>query len=79
MIEVLVYSRTGCHLCEVAMATLKELQQEMEFSLELRLIDGDPELETKYGEQIPVTLINGETHDFWRVSPERFRAAIAQL
>jgi glutaredoxin len=79
VIKVLVYSRTGCHLCDVAMETLTELQKELEFSLELRLIDDDPELEVKYGEQIPVTLINGQPHDFWRVSPERFRAAIAQL
>ena len=42
-------------------------------------IDGDSELEKKYGEQVPVILINGKPHDFFRVDPKRFKAAIAEL
>jgi hypothetical protein len=38
----------------------------------------DPELQARYGEYIPVVLIDGEPHDFWRVSPERLRAALSQ-
>ena len=30
-----------------------------------------------YGEMIPVTLINGVQHDFWHVSEQRLRAALA--
>jgi len=29
-----------------------------------------------YGEQIPVTLIDGVQHDFWRVDEDRLRAAL---
>ena len=43
------------------------------------LIDGDKELEEKYGEQVQVILINGEPHDFFRVNPKRFKAALAEL
>ena len=38
----------------------------MEFD-ELSILD-DPDLQARYWEQIPVTLVDGEQHDFWRVS-----------
>ncbi len=73
---VTVYSRHGCHLCEVAVKTLELLQNEMEFDIEERIIDGDLELESAYGEQVPVIHIDGEHHDFFRVDPERFRSSL---
>ena len=30
-----------------------------------------------YGEMIPVTLIDGVQHDFWRVDPDRLRRALS--
>ena len=82
MKQVLLYSRSGCHLCEVALETLEKLQNEMKdqqpFEIEVLLIDGHPDLVAKYGEEIPVTVIDGKVHDFWRVDPERFRKALLQ-
>jgi glutaredoxin len=63
--RVSVYSRQNCHLCDVAFETLTALQGEL-----------DLELERKYGEQVPVILIDGDQHDFWRVDPERFRSSL---
>ncbi len=79
MTLVTLYSRSNCHLCDVAMEALTNLQGELKFEIEKLLIDGDAELETKYGEQVPVILINGKQHDFFRVDPERFRKAINSL
>ena len=79
MIEVSVYSRSNCHLCEVALAVLSEIRKDYEFTITKILIDGDSELEEKYGEQVPVILINNQPHDFFRVDPERFRLAISKL
>ena len=73
---VTIYSRTGCHLCEVAIDKIKSVKPELSFNLEIKLIDNDLELEKKYGEQVPVILINNQTHDYWRVDLERFTAAI---
>jgi predicted thioredoxin/glutaredoxin len=73
---VSVYSRHNCHLCDVAFETLTSLQDELDFDLTKLFIDGDVELERKYGEQVPVILIDGEQHDFWRVNPERFRSSL---
>ena len=79
MIEVSIYSRSNCHLCEVALAVLEEIRIELDFQITKILIDGKPELEEKYGEQVPEILINGQPHDFFRVDPERFRLAISKL
>ncbi len=79
MIEVSVYSRSNCHLCEVALEVISEIQKDFEFIITKILIDGDTELEKKYGEQVPVILINNQPHDFFRVDPERFRLAISEL
>ena len=73
---VTVYTRKGCHLCDVAIQTLESLQPELHFDIEKRFIDGNPVLEEKYGERIPVILIDGAHHDFWRVDPERFRSCL---
>lgn len=79
MIEVSIYSRSNCHLCAVALGVLEEMRNELDFQITKILIDGDPELEKKYGEQVPVILINGQPHDFFRVDPDRFRLAISKL
>jgi glutaredoxin len=73
---VTVYSRHGCHLCESAVKVLENMESELSFSLEIIYIDGNPELEKLYGNEVPVIHINGEHHDFYRVDPERFRASL---
>jgi len=79
MIEVSIYSRSNCHLCDVALEVLEQMQSEFSFDISKKLIDGDAQLEAEYGESVPVILINNEPHDFFRVDPERFRAAISKL
>ena len=71
-----MFSRHGCHLCDVAIETLESMKTELDYSIEVTYIDGNEELEKLYGEQVPVTHIDGEHHDFWRVDPERFRACL---
>ena len=43
---------------------------------ELSILD-DPVLAQTFAEQIPVILLDGEQHDFWRVDEQRLRAALA--
>ena len=73
---VTVYSRHGCHLCEDAVKTLEGMREELAFEIEIIFIDGNPELEKLYGNEVPVIHINGEHHDFYRVDPERFRTSL---
>jgi len=76
MTLITVYSRTGCHLCENALKVLQSMKAELNYEIEEIMIDGNDELEKMYGEKIPVTLIDGLHHDFWRVDPERFKSSL---
>jgi len=76
MRQVTVYSRLGCHLCEVAFKTVQELKGEANFELIEIFIDGQPDLIELYGEQVPVIQIDGTTHDYFRVDRVRFLAAL---
>lgn len=76
--RVVVYSKPGCHLCEVAEATVSELCEELGVEWLSVNIQDDEELMATYGEQIPVTFVDGKQHDFWRVDPERLRKALSR-
>jgi glutaredoxin len=76
MRKVTVISRTGCHLCEIAIDKINLVQDQLKFELEIKLINDLPELEQEYGEQVPVILIDNKIHDYWRVDIERFTKAI---
>ena len=74
--QVVIYSRVNCHLCQEAEENIQEVSTEIPFELEIIYIDGDQELERLYGEEVPVTLINGAKHDYFRVDKKRFSEAI---
>ena len=76
MKKVTVYSRSGCHLCEIAIDRIKSIKGELKFELDIKLIDDDLKLQEEYGEQVPVILIEDKVHDYWRVDLERFTKAI---
>ncbi len=76
MRKVTVISRTGCHLCEIAIDKINSIKDQLKFELEIKLINDLPELEQEYGEQVPVIMIDNKIHDYWRVDIERFTKAI---
>ena len=39
-------------------------------------VDADPELRAEYGDRVPVIMIDGREHGFWRVEEPRFRSAL---
>ena len=63
----------------MAESIVREVQVEIDFELSIIYIDQNPDLESQYGEEVPVTVINGERHDFFRVDRERFKSAILRL
>ena len=73
---VTMYSRRNCHLCEVAKEVVESARNEAEFEFKVVFIDGDAGLEKEYGEEVPVTLINGKRHDYFRVDRARFIEAV---
>ena len=73
---ITIFSRRGCHLCDVAVETLEGMKEELKYSIEITYIDRNQELERLYGEQVPVIHIDGIHHDFFRVDEERFRYSL---
>jgi glutaredoxin len=59
-VEVVTYTRQGCHLCEQAWALLQRAQQRHGFTLRQVDVDGDAELVRQYGECVPVVMIDGK-------------------
>ena len=57
MIEVLLYSRIDCHLCEITMKYLEELQSNIPHHLTVIDVDSDPKLKKEYGFNVPVVII----------------------
>jgi glutaredoxin len=74
---VTVYHAAGCHLCERALAQVRTLQVELGFALDEVAIDGDPELEARYRELLPVVEIDGERVFTYYVHEEAFRRRIS--
>lgn len=75
--RVLLLGRPGCHLCDDARTVIEKVCGELGVSWEERSIEGDDRLVREYGEQIPVTFVDGRQHDFWRVDEARLRAVLS--
>lgn len=76
--RVRLLTRAGCHLCEIAEQTVAEVCAEFGASWETVDVDTDPELKREYTDHVPVTFVDGRRHDFWRVDPDRLRAALGE-
>ena len=74
--RVRLLSRPGCHLCDDARTVVAEVCDELGERFDEVDITADPALAEEYGEQIPVTFVDGRRHDFWHVDPARLRAAL---
>jgi hypothetical protein len=67
----------GCHLCESARRVLAQVQADIPFELEQVDITGDPELERRYRERIPVVLVDGEEAFTYFLHPDGLRRRLA--
>ena len=76
--RVVVYSRPGCHLCEVAEAQVAEICAETGNTWARVDITTDDDLTARFTDQVPVTFVDGAQHDFWRVDPVRLRKALGR-
>ena len=77
-VRVTVYGKPGCHLCEDAVEVVARVCAELGTTYAEVDITADPDLQRRFGEQIPVTFVDGAQHDFWRVDERRLRAALGR-
>lgn len=60
VIQVVVYTKEGCHLCEYVIASLKKMQETNSFKLSTEDIAKDSGLFERFKDMIPVVEIDGE-------------------
>jgi len=72
MADVVVYSKTGCCLCDDVKEQLEVLQRSHAFSLRVVNILEDPEAYEKFKEEIPVVFINGKQAFKYYLNEEQF-------
>ena len=75
--RLVLLSREGCHLCDDARAVLSAVAGDLGERWEERDVDADPALADEYGDRVPVLLLDGAEHAYWRVDETRLRAALA--
>jgi len=70
MIILTLYSRPGCHLCDEMKAVVQRASQAVDAPIAIEEIDisTDPELEARYGLEIPVLLMDGKKAAKYRVA-----------
>ena len=74
--RITLIGKPGCHLCDEARAVVARVAEDLGVGWTELDITADQGLSEEYGEQIPVTLVDGRRHDFWRVDEVRLRAAL---
>lgn len=80
--QVQLLTRVGCAICVRVSAQLTELAAELDFDLSETDVDaaalaGDPGLRAKFGDRLPVILLDGREHSYWEVDEVRLRADLA--
>ncbi|RZU66707.1 glutaredoxin-like protein DUF836 [Microterricola gilva] len=76
--------KPGCHLCDDARDVVTAVLAEIATAsgpavvLEEKSILDDAALHERFVEEIPVVLINGAVHNYWRIDPVRLKTAILE-
>ena len=78
MIALTLYSRPECCLCEEMKAVLAQVRQGTPFTLEEIDISGDPELEARFGQEIPVLFINDRKAFKYRLTASELRRRLVR-
>jgi thiol-disulfide isomerase/thioredoxin len=75
VIPIRIYTRPGCHLCDDMKATVQEVVRAAGVPVEIEEVDisTEPELEARYGLEIPVLFVRGKKAAKYRVSREDLR------
>jgi glutaredoxin len=86
-IQLTLFTKPGCHLCEEAKTVVDsaldqfKTEHSADSPIELTEVNilEDQALLEQYGEEIPVLQINGATHAYWRIDSERLITALNEL
>ncbi len=77
-VRLVLLTRPGCHLCEVAKEAMDRVRAQTGETWHEMDITGDRELEGEYGDRIPVVLLDGKEHGYWRDEEDRLLRDLAR-
>lgn len=72
-LNVVMFTRQGCHLCDDAWRELERLRGEYGFALSEKDVDADPELRAQFDQCVPVVEVNGKVRSRGRFSTMLFQ------
>jgi len=75
-VRVVVYTRVDCGLCTAAERDVAGICAELRVGWAAVDVDSDAQLRAEYGDRVPVIMVDGREHGFWRVEGPRLRAAL---
>lgn len=78
MVKVTIYSRPGCHLCDIARERVENVRGEVAFEVEEVDVTSDPALCERHGERIPVVAVEGEEVCVYRVSEKLLKRRVLE-
>jgi len=70
--SVVVYSRRGCHLCEVVKESLAKLSRHGGFTWQEVDVDADAELCRQFNDEVPVVFIDGHKAFKYHMDEQEF-------
>ena len=88
-ISLTLIGKPGCHLCDDARLVVntvagqfRSLHAGVASSVQVHITEqnilDDPELAERYSEEIPVLLLDGKVHNYWKIDPIRLMAALEE-
>jgi glutaredoxin len=88
-ISLTLIGKPGCHLCDDARLVVntvagqfRSLHAGVASSVQVHITEQNitehPELAERYSEEIPVLLLNGKVHNYWKIDPIRLMAALEE-
>lgn len=77
-LEVMLYTRPGCHLCDEAKSQIAPLLAEFGTRLHEVNIDADPALRERYNLDVPVIFLAGRKIAKHRVDLSQFRRQLVE-
>jgi glutaredoxin len=79
-VQVTVYTREECHLCEEAVESIRSVADDADVDLDLELVDVDEDqsLRERYGDSVPYVLVGGRPAFKYRVDESELRELLAE-
>ncbi len=75
--QVLVYTRKGCHLCEIVKESIVKLARRGGFVWQEVDVDADEQLRRQFNDEVPVVFIDGRKAFKYRMDEQEFLRKLA--